>query len=325
MGHLGLTPQSVRQIGGHKVQGKSDAEAARILDDAQALEQAGCFAVVLECVPAELAEDVTRKLRIPTVGIGAGVECDAEIQVWHDILGLSEDFLPRHSAHFAKLAPQIRHALETYMIAVQQRSEFPTAAQTFETKPTMREVLQALFEELDMAAPLACRGGDPEHSVDLLKTVAEVRAWRQGLGATSVGVVPTMGALHEGHLTLVRRALAEDGHVLVTLFVNPLQFGPSEDFSRYPRDLDSDMRMLEEAGAGALFVPDVSVMYPEGFATQVEVGEPLAARLEGGRAARSLSWCHDRRHQAPADRGCDARLFWNEGRPATARADQTRA
>ena len=111
MGHLGLTPQSLRQLGGNRVQGKTDADAAQILDDAVALERAGCFALVLELVPASLAAEITQQLRIPTVGIGAGPHCDGQIQVWHDVLGLLEDFSPRHSRQFARLAPQIRHGL----------------------------------------------------------------------------------------------------------------------------------------------------------------------------------------------------------------------
>ncbi len=154
MGHLGLTPQSVRQFGGHKLQGKTDSAAARLLDDARALERAGAFAVVLECIPAPLGVEITRELRIPTVGIGAGVGCDGEIQVWHDVLGLSEDFLPKHASRFAKLAPQIRHGLENYVHAV-RRGEFPGPGNSFDAKPNMSRVLTALFEELgeELGAP----------------------------------------------------------------------------------------------------------------------------------------------------------------------------
>ena len=151
MGHLGLTPQSVRQFGGNKVQGKSDSAAARMLDDARALEKAGAFAIVLECIPAPLGAEISQDLRIPTVGIGAGVGCDGEIQVWHDILGLDEDFLPKHASHFGKLAPQIRHSLENYVHAV-QRGEFPTDANSFDAKPSMPRILSALFEELGSAS-----------------------------------------------------------------------------------------------------------------------------------------------------------------------------
>lgn len=147
MGHLGLTPQSVRQLGGHKVQGKSDSAAAHMLDDARTLESAGAFAVVLECIPAPLGEEISQELRIPTVGIGAGAGCDGEIQVWHDVLGLFEDFLPKHANRFASLAPQIRHGLENYVHAVKRR-EFPGPENSFDAKPRMPRDFSALFEEL---------------------------------------------------------------------------------------------------------------------------------------------------------------------------------
>ena len=151
MGHLGLTPQSVRQFGGNKVQGKTDSAAAQMLDDAIALEKAGCFALVLEVIPAALGAEISEALRIPTVGIGAGSGCDGEIQVWHDILGLYEDFLPKHASHFAKLAPQIRHGLENYVHAV-QRGEFPTEANSVGAKANVQRALANLFEELEAAS-----------------------------------------------------------------------------------------------------------------------------------------------------------------------------
>jgi pantoate--beta-alanine ligase len=115
----------------------------------------------------------------------------------------------------------------------------------------------------------------------LATTVADVRRWRRESGGT-VGLVPTMGALHEGHLSLVRTARRENDRVAVTLFVNPTQFGPAEDFTRYPRDVDRDRRLLEEAGADLLFAPTVEEMYPEGAAATIDVG-PVAAPLEGER------------------------------------------
>ena len=93
MGHIGLTPQSVNQVGGWKVQGKTPAAAVQLMHDAQALEQAGAFAIVLELVPAPLAELLTERLSVPTIGIGAGVGCDGQVQVFHDLLGLYDDFI----------------------------------------------------------------------------------------------------------------------------------------------------------------------------------------------------------------------------------------
>jgi pantoate--beta-alanine ligase len=112
-------------------------------------------------------------------------------------------------------------------------------------------------------------------------TIRDLRAWRASISG-SVGVVPTMGALHDGHLALVRRARAENDHVVVTIFVNPTQFGPQEDFTRYPRDIERDRRLLDGVGCDMVFAPETAEMYPADCATFVEVG-PAAALLEGER------------------------------------------
>jgi len=114
----------------------------------------------------------------------------------------------------------------------------------------------------------------------VISTVAEMEAARAGLTGT-VGLVPTMGYLHGGHLSLVRQAYAANDHVIVSIFVNPAQFGPGEDLARYPRNLDRDRRLLESEGAHAAFVPPVEEMYPPGFADWVEVHGPLTEHLEG--------------------------------------------
>jgi pantoate--beta-alanine ligase len=115
----------------------------------------------------------------------------------------------------------------------------------------------------------------------LFRTIAELRIWRSQQASRSVGFVPTMGYLHEGHLALVRRARAENETVVVSIFVNPLQFGPQEDYDRYPRDLDRDLYLLERESVDAVFAPSVSEMYPSGFSTAVVVTGPIAERLEG--------------------------------------------
>lgn len=112
-------------------------------------------------------------------------------------------------------------------------------------------------------------------------TIEDVRAWRQA-AASDVGLVPTMGYLHAGHASLVERARRENEHVAASLFVNPTQFGPSEDLARYPRDLERDKALLQEAGCDLLFVPSIQEMYPPGFETFVDVGS-VAAPLEGER------------------------------------------
>jgi pantoate--beta-alanine ligase len=116
--------------------------------------------------------------------------------------------------------------------------------------------------------------------VKTVTTIAEVRTWRRAPG--TLGLVPTMGYLHRGHVSLVERARSENDRVAATIFVNPTQFGPTEDLGSYPRDLQRDTRLLEEAGCDLLFTPAVEEMYPAGFSTAIEVGA-LAAPLEGSR------------------------------------------
>ena len=114
-----------------------------------------------------------------------------------------------------------------------------------------------------------------------MRTVSTVAELRAALPREGVGFVPTMGYLHRGHLALVERARRENPFVVVSVFVNPLQFGPGEDYHRYPRDLERDRALLQEAGVDLLFAPGVEEMYPEGFATRVQVEGPLTALWEG--------------------------------------------
>ena len=136
MGHLGLTPQSINQLGGHKVQGKTPAAAARLMSDAAALQEAGAFAVVLECVPAALGKLVTERLSIPTIGIGAGPYCDGQVQVLSDLLGLDPDFSPRHAKQYAHLAQEIQDAVKCYQREV-QAGDFPTARESVSMDETV--------------------------------------------------------------------------------------------------------------------------------------------------------------------------------------------
>lgn len=133
MGHLGLTPQSVHQLGGYGVQGKTSAAATALIDAASGLEKAGAFALVLELVPAELAREVSDRLAIPTIGIGAGAGCDGQVQVWHDLLGLSVDFTPRHAAKYAEVGATVLEALRRWAEDV-RAGRFPTDAETSHLK-----------------------------------------------------------------------------------------------------------------------------------------------------------------------------------------------
>ncbi len=130
MGHIGLTPQSVNQLGGYRVQGKTDESAARLLDDAAALEDAGAYAIVLECVPAGLASAITERLSVPTIGIGAGPYCDGQVQVFHDMFGLFSDFVPKHARRYAELGAAMRTATEQYITDVSS-GEFPAETESY--------------------------------------------------------------------------------------------------------------------------------------------------------------------------------------------------
>jgi 3-methyl-2-oxobutanoate hydroxymethyltransferase len=130
MGHIGLTPQSVNQLGGYRVQGKTPKAAAQLLRDALALEEAGVFAIVLECVPTPLAQIITQRCTIPTIGIGAGPYCDGQVQVLHDMLGLIEDFSPKHAKKYAHLSRAISEAVTDYAREV-TKGDFPTEEHSF--------------------------------------------------------------------------------------------------------------------------------------------------------------------------------------------------
>jgi 3-methyl-2-oxobutanoate hydroxymethyltransferase len=134
MGHLGLTPQSVHKMGGYVVQGRDEEAAGKILRDAQALEAAGCYAVVLEGVPLELARTITQTLSIPTIGIGAGVHCDGQVLVCYDLLGMNPEFKPKFVKHYASLYGDIRGAAERYFQEVKS-AQFPDEAHSFKGKP----------------------------------------------------------------------------------------------------------------------------------------------------------------------------------------------
>lgn len=143
MAHLGFTPQSVNQIG-MRVQGRGAAAAREMIEEAAALEEAGAFALVLELVPSQLAQVISNRLRIPTIGIGAGAGCDGQVQVWHDLMGLYTDFAPRHARRYANLAETMSSALQSYADDVRSGA-FPTDEHSAKMKEeVLREVLETL-------------------------------------------------------------------------------------------------------------------------------------------------------------------------------------
>ena len=151
MGHVGLTPQSVHQFGGWKVQGRKPQDAVRVMNDAQALEQAGAFSVVLELVPTALSSLISKRLHIPTIGIGAGPGCDGQVQVYHDLLGRYGDFVPKHTRQYAKIGDAIKEAVASYAKDVRE-GNFPTADQSFEMDE--RALTELLTTDDDDDAPL---------------------------------------------------------------------------------------------------------------------------------------------------------------------------
>jgi 3-methyl-2-oxobutanoate hydroxymethyltransferase len=144
MGHIGLTPQSATALGGFKAQGRTAAKARKLVDDAVALQAAGCFALVLEAVPAVVAAEVTRRLTIPTIGIGAGAACDGQVLVWHDLLGLYEGHAPRYLKRYAEIGVEIKRALEAYADDVRS-GRFPEEQHTYAMP---EEELRAFIEDV---------------------------------------------------------------------------------------------------------------------------------------------------------------------------------
>ena len=131
MGHIGLTPQSVHAVGGYRVQGRGEGDAARIKKEAQRLQAAGCFSIVLELMPSVLAADITRALQIPTIGIGAGPEVDGQVLVLYDMLGLNDGFKPKFLRRFSNIAEQARTGITTFASAVRDGS-YPAAEHSFD-------------------------------------------------------------------------------------------------------------------------------------------------------------------------------------------------
>jgi 3-methyl-2-oxobutanoate hydroxymethyltransferase len=152
MGHIGLTPQSVNAMGGFKVQGKGVDEARRLIEEARALEQAGCFSLVLECVPTELAAFITERISIPTIGIGAGPHCDGQVLVFHDVLGLYDGHTPKFVRKYAHLADEMKTALTNFITDVRE-GKFPDE-KTESFHSATREELERLYGSGGVVVPM---------------------------------------------------------------------------------------------------------------------------------------------------------------------------
>ena len=326
-GHIGLTPQSYSALGGYRVQGRTAEHAYKLVEEAKALEAAGCFAVVLEMVPAPVAAAITKELSIPTIGIGAGVHTSGQVQVFHDVLGLYDKVVPKFSKQFGKFEGPMVHALSAYTQAVDQKA-FPHPIEhsfkmEIEEEGKFREALEkaadarvaaeAMEEPPEVEAvksngtsphangsppPLLSGNNGRNHQLNAKsesanlsfaaaagvhstlsaslhigaasqppQVVRTVREWRQLQSAgvvphNGLGLVPTMGALHEGHLSLMRRAQRENEATAASIFVNPKQFAAHEDLGTYPRPWEADLTKLTKLGVDFVFAPEPEEMYP---------------------------------------------------------------
>lgn len=313
VGHIGLTPQSHLALGGYRVQGRTCAEALRLVRDAEALQAAGACALVLEMVPSSVAREVTRRVSLPTIGIGAGPHTSGQVQVYHDLLGLYDGKVPCFSGQFASLGQETASALAAYADAVECRV-FPAPRHCFHMaaheETRFRDALPPAecTPPLDAphapphgnAAPETPSGPDPASSrlvapaagaTRVLRTVSEWRSLRSdGLlpPRASLGLVPTMGAVHAGHLSLVAHAARDNDLVAATIFVNPTQFGAAEELGAYPRPWEDDLELLTAAGVDYVFAPSVNEMYPPArhgttLAPYVELRDADTLCAEGAR------------------------------------------
>ncbi len=275
VGHIGLSPQKILQLGTYRVAGSSREEADGVMEDARLLDGLGVAAIVLECVPEKLGAEITKAVRAPTVGIGAGRYTDGQILVIHDILGMVDPGMPlqRFVRRYADMYPQVVSAVRRYADEVRRR-EFPTAKNVY---AAMDASAGAIYATSGSGSP-APASATPVRARNIPELKAALAARRTN---GPVGFVPTMGALHAGHVSLVDRARAECATVVASIYVNPTQFGPTEDLSKYPRDLEGDIAKLASAGCDIVFFPDDAVMYPAGEMTRVTVSGSITEGLCG--------------------------------------------
>lgn len=254
MGHLGLQPQSINVLGGFRRQGRTREQQEQLVADAVALEGAGVFAIVLECVPDEAARELTDAVKVPVIGIGSGPDCDGQVLVTHDTLALTGPLVPAFAKRFADAASLVTNAAQWFA----------------------EEVRSGTFPSRAGKRPLQVAG-----------TIAETReAVRRARAAgSSIGFVPTMGALHAGHARLLDRAREQNKFVAASIFVNPLQFDRKQDLESYPRTFEDDLEICRQHGVDLVFAPSVEELYPTAqlaFAEVPELGQNMEGRHRPG-------------------------------------------
>ena len=301
MGHVGFTPQSFNQLGGFRVQGKLPREAAALIEDAAALEEAGCHSMVVEMVPAQLAALITDRLSVPTIGIGSGVHCDGQVQVFHDMLRAGRRLRSQARARVRRLGGddqgrrlRVRRRREGLELPVRRGEPRDEAGGAGEAQGPA--------------------GGDRVLRMKTVETVAELRA-ELARAARPLGLVPTMGALHDGHMALVDRARLDNRTVCATHLRQPRPVRPARGFFGLPARYGG---RSWEAGAGrdrrrlrAVAAGDVP-----GRFRHVRRRWRRRRPARGRAPPRPLPRRRDRRVQAARRRAPRPGLLRTEGRPA---------